>query len=570
MTTETPSPVKFDKILAVWTRRKWPAIICFAAALSVTTSLTTFAPNIYESAATLLVVGQQVPAEFVRSTVTGALDARLQAINQELLSRDRLENLIQRFDLYPQLRKNGVPPEALLERVRRDIDVRWTRVDRGGGTIAFTVKYQGTHPDTVALVANMLASSYIEENTKIRESQATGTAMFLRAQLDEVKTRLEAQEHRVSQFKHRYLGELPTQLEANLATLERLNTQFRLNSERQMRAREQRQDRARTLETFALREAAHPSVPGLVMPAVPGVAPAPIAIPTPTDPNLVRLDRLRRDLENLRSRFNDKYPDVVQLKIEIAALEREIAATRRESAPPDNTTAREPKTAAAPDAPPAAPIRVVAPPPPIDPYVVQLRDTLSQLDVELRALREEEIHLRTQMATYQSRVDNTPRRDQEFQELSRDHDSTRELYRTLLKRYEEAQLSESLEQRQKGEQFRILESAVPHPVPIAPNRPRLFAIALMLSFGCAVAVVLVAEQLDTSFHSLDELRAFTNLPVLATIPRIVTRADIRHRRRRVGLTTVVTVSCLVLIVCGSYYLANGNEQLLRILMLGRS
>jgi hypothetical protein len=302
-------------------------------------------------------------------------------------------------------------------------------------------------------------------------------------------------------------------------------------------------------------------------PVVPGVVPVPV--PTPVDPNQVRLDRLRRDLENLRSRYNDKYPDVVQLKIEIAALEREMAASRRNDPPADRQTTSGPAVSGAPNAP-AVPVRIVMPPPPIDPYVMQLRETVSQLDVELRALREEELHLRTQMALYQGRVDNTPRRDQEYQELSRDYDSTRELYRTLLKRYEEAQLSESLEQRQKGEQFRILEPAMPHPLPSAPNRGRLYAIALMLSFGMAVGVVLIAEQFDTSFHNLDELRSFTTFPVLASSPRIVTKADIWHRRRRIGLTAFATATGLVLIVFASYYMASGNEQLLRILTMGRS
>jgi hypothetical protein len=116
--------------------------------------------------------------------------------------------------------------------------------------IGFTVRYSGRDPQTVALVTNTIASYYIEENMKVRERQATGTADFLKVQLGQVKGRLETQERHVSEFKRRYLGELPTQLEPNLATLERLNTQFRVNAEKQMRAKEQRQELARMIDSM--------------------------------------------------------------------------------------------------------------------------------------------------------------------------------------------------------------------------------------------------------------------------------------------------------------------------------
>src|SRR5713101_1417959 len=132
MPNEIAKGCQFDTILAVWHRRKWLAILSFAAAFSATATMTTFLPNIYQSAATVLVVGQQVPADFVRPTVTGALDTRLQTISQEMLSRPRIEELINSFGLYPNLR-HQLTPEALVERMRRDIEVKSTGADRGGG-----------------------------------------------------------------------------------------------------------------------------------------------------------------------------------------------------------------------------------------------------------------------------------------------------------------------------------------------------------------------------------------------------------------------------------------------------
>src|SRR5256885_14766278 len=121
------------------------------------------------------------------------------------------------------------------------------------------------------------------------------------------------------------------------------------------------------------------------------------------------------------------------------------------------------------------------------------------------------------MAGYQARGETVPRREQELRELSRDYDSTGTLYQSLLKRYEEAQLAESLEQRQKGEQFKVLDPAIPGPKPDAPKRVKLLIIALVGSIGLAVGGVMLAEHLDTALPSVDELPAFSGLPGPGTI-----------------------------------------------------
>jgi polysaccharide chain length determinant protein (PEP-CTERM system associated) len=553
MAEEARTGVSLANVLAIWSRRKWLAIFAFAAVASATATAVLFLPKIYQSTATVLVVGQQVPTDFVRPTVTGTLDTRLQTINQEILSRSRLEELINRFDLYPH--RNEVSADSLIERIRRDIEVKPTGTDRGGATIAFTVKYSGRDPQTVALVTNTLASYYIEENMKVRERQATGTAEFLKVQLSQVKGRLETQERHVSDFKRRYLGELPTQLEPNLATLERLNTQFRVNAEKQMRAKEQRQEMARLIEQLNTIQPAAPTPSG--GPRTSQVAHTPSA----PDPNAVRLYRMKQDLKDMLTRYSPRYPDVIQLQSDIEALERQVqdAARERQAAEARAAEAKRQK-----DAADAAAKDKEQKPATRDPYVVQMEEALNQLQVEITTLKEEEAKLRADMAIYQQRVDNTPRRDLEFQELSRDYGSTRELYNTLLKRYEEAQLSENLEQRQKGEQFRILEPAVTATAPVAPNRPRLLLAGVGLALGLAVGLVILAEQLDTSFHSVDELRAITSFPVLVSIPRIVTEGDVRRSRWRAALVAAVAVCCLTLVVGASYFVTNGNENLLRL------
>jgi polysaccharide chain length determinant protein (PEP-CTERM system associated) len=529
-------------VLAIWSRRKWLAIIVFAAPTVAGASVISFLPNVYRSTATVLVDRQQVPEAFVRSTVTSAVETRLHTISQEVLSRSRLEELIDRFGLYRELRQR-VPLEEVIGRMRSDIKLEIKSAELRGlreATVAFTITYQGSDPATVASVTNTLASFYNEENKKARERQATGTAEFLKVQLSETKARLDEQEQRVSGFKRRHLGELPQQMETNLATLDRLHAQLRQNADSQTRAADRKQSlsgqlaEAESLFNSPYAGAAAGAAAGQMTPVGP-----------PEVREAARLAQKKEELAQLRTQFSDKYPDVVKLAAEVAALEREIAKAKPEE-PNPGVTAAPPVMSAGP----------------MTPYVLRLKESLAEVQTELKVLKTEEGRLRESIAVYQARVDNVPRREQEFKELSRDYESTRELYASLMKRYEEAQLAESMEQRQKGEQFKVLDPAVASLKPAAPNRLKFLLMAVVGSIGLAFGAVLLAEQLDTSFHDLDELRSFSNVPVLASIPRIVTRGELRRQRWRMRLGVSAAVAGLAVIVGLAYFVADGNEQLI--------
>jgi predicted RNase H-like nuclease (RuvC/YqgF family) len=197
--------------------------------------------------------------------------------------------------------------------------------------------------------------------------------------------------------------------------------------------------------------------------------------------------------------------------------------------------------------------------------VLRLKEALRELETEINILKSEDKRLRAGIASYQARVENVPRREQEFWELSRDYESTRALYQSLMKRSEEAQLAESMEQRQKGEQFRVLDPAVPSPGPAAPNRFKLLIMALVGSLGLAVGAVMLVEQVDTSFHTVADLRAFSPVPVLVSIPRIVTHTDLHRRRWHMRFAASAALMGLVVIVSIAYFAANGNESLVSLL-----
>src|SRR5688572_710935 len=233
----------YDFALAVWQRRKWLALLVCGAVLSGVVTVARALPDVYRSTATVLVERQQVSEAFVRPSVTAELETRIQTIHKQIMSRERLTRVITQFDLYPELRR-GAPIDAIVERMRREVKLGLNGVEQMSGrmaTIAFSVSYSGRDPVTVAEVVNTLVASYVNENTRSRERQAARTADFLKTQLDAIKQEVDEQERRSGQFKLRYTPELPQQMGANLAALERLNTQLRLNGEYQLRALERRE-----------------------------------------------------------------------------------------------------------------------------------------------------------------------------------------------------------------------------------------------------------------------------------------------------------------------------------------
>jgi hypothetical protein len=169
--------------------------------------------------------------------------------------------------------------------------------------------------------------------------------------------------------------------------------------------------------------------------------------------------------------------------------------------------------------------------------------------------------LRSQIAAYDQRIHLAPQHEQDLEKLEGDYKTAKETYDSLHSRYEEAQLADSLEQTRKGESFRILDTAVVPTVPAAPNRTRLRLLALLLALGSAVAAVLLTEHIDTSFHSVGELRQFTTVPVLATIPYINARTDFISQALRVALLTGAVICVCALLAMAAHHAARGNTQL---------
>jgi protein tyrosine kinase modulator len=524
------------RMLDILRRRRLLAFATFCAVLAAAVSFAIYLPDIYQGQA-LVLIERPVDENIIRAadSAPGELESRLHIIKQEILSRDRALELINRFHLYPKLMRSGGIDDAL-NQLRSDVEVNPSGPEQVSGkvkTVSFTLKYTGDTAKTAADVTNAIASFYVQQNDSMRSQSAIGTLQFMRQQLGEAKAQLDRQDTAIAQYTSRYTGQLPQQVGINLASLERMNTQLRLNGEQQLRLIEQREK----------------LMDGLQDPGTIARAENPDATPEMLD-RLKQIDKMKADLAQLQTRFTSKHPDVVRLQEQIADLEQQQKQ--------DETALERKRTALAAAAAAKGQLEADAQAP--------RRQTIDSLDAQLTKLRDEEQVLRSTIASFEQRLQGAPEREQEYALITRDRQVAKDLYDSMLKRFDEAQLAASLETDRQGEQFRVLEGALPPEGPTGPNRIRLILMGVLLAVAAGVAMVLAAEQFDPSFHGVDEVREFTSVPVLVSIPPIG-RMPLK-RRLLTGLATVSAIAMIALIATASAYFAHGNDQLAR--LIGRA
>lgn len=453
-------------------------------------------PDIYQSTTLIMVEPQDVPEAYVKATVTIQLEKRLQAMNQEVLSRTRLESIIKDLDLYKDLRAHGTPMESVVETMRRRVTVQVFASDN-----AFRISYENKDPGVAQQVTARLAALYIDENLRIREEHATGTTEFLEGELDKVRKQLGEQEAKTQEFQKKYMGELPEQREANMRTLEGYRQQLQTTSAALSSAMERKLLLDKQVTDYQSYSA--PRGPGEGQSAAP-LSPG------------AQLRQLEAALTELRSRYTENHPDVARTLNQINRLRNEIRASGGGSG------------GASPN---------LLPP--------DLAQAVNLTTLDIKRLQDEEARLKQAIELYQARVENAFVREQEFKALTRDYTVTHDKYQRLLDKRLDAQLSQSLERRQKAERFRVLDPASRPQTPLKPNRPMLLAAGAALSLALALGIPILLWQMDSSYRSAEDL-AGAAIPVLAVIPQVET-AEVGHRRRVYRLT-VVAASAAALVL----------------------
>jgi len=524
---EIKSSRSLDEYWAMAKRRRWyiilPAFFCWAVAWAGSWLL----PSTYQSDALILVEQQKVPEQYVVPNVSENFQDRLQSMTQQILSRTRLQATVNRFHLYESRRQGLLArSEDPIEQMRNDIKIELVEAPGHPGQLtAFKIRYSATSPQLAQQVNSELTSLFIDENLKSQQQLSESTTSFLQTQLAEARTKLEEQEAKVRTFKAQHFGNLPTQMESNVQILSGLQSQLQ-STQHALDAANQQKLYLESLQQDYQRVQASLDSGGS----------------NDTSPDTLNTDLAdaRERLQEARTRYTEDHPDVVKLKEKVAKL----------------TKLKEDMDAAA-----VAAAKPSKPPSDVDPGaatqvqhggtspMMQVQSQLKANRLEIENYKQRAQKIESDITVYQARLNLTPETEQELSDISRGYEESKSNYNSLLQKQNQSQLATSLEQRQQGEQFRILD---PPSLPAKPSSPNHLIISLGgLAFGLAVGAALAAllEMTNVRVRHEKDLEDVIPLKVLVGIPHLDVPGEDRSRVlvRRMEFGAAVLMASVVVV-----------------------
>jgi len=464
-------------------RRRWVLIVALAViGAPLAYGVSRFLPDRYKSQTLVLVERPSVPEKIVQSLDTEDLSQRLSSMQQQILSRSRLEPIISQFGLYSN-EVSKVPMEDLVARLQKAIEVNPIlpmAETQSRQLPGFYVNVTLGNARTAQQVCTAVTSMFIEENLRLRQANSENTTQFLVNQLAEAKANLDEQDAKLAAFKSHYLGSLPDQEQMNLNLLGNQSSQ--LDAATQALARAQ-QDKFLAESMLTQQIAAWQ------------------ATQTGRSPETLeqQLAAMQTQLATLQSRYTDDYPDVIKAKNDIAALKKQIASSATQKTATDGKIQ---KNALEP------------------PQITQLRAQVHNLDQVIAEKVREQERIKEQIKLYQDRVQSSPAVEQQFKELTRGYQTALDSYNDLQKKRNEAEMYADLQRKQQGEQFRVLDPANLPDKPSFPNRPLFAAGGLAGGLALGLGIAFLLEMKDSSLKTERDVEFALRLPVLAMIPQI--------------------------------------------------
>lgn len=503
--------------LKILKRRFSALLIPFLVVVVISAGVAVILPSIYKSSSTILIEQREIPAEYVMSSMTTYAEQRIQSINQRVLTSSRLLELINQFDLYPDLKQKKTIDE-IIAKMREDVVLEPVNVeiaDRKSGrtataTIAFTLSYEGENPQKVQRVTSTITSLFLKEDLKVRKHQASSTSEFLEAEKDKVQVRLAEYENKLARFKQENVHSLPEVFQVNMQSLdnlqrniERTKENIRSLKEKKSELQEQLANTPENLEDTRL--------------------PNPIK-----EDDERRLEALKMELINLKTKFSDLYPDVKKLKTEIEELSVKVEQTKKQK--------EEEK------------IEDLVK----NPAYVTLSSNLAGIKSDIASVKNNLKDLLREEEVYKKRIAATPGVEEKYNALVSERNNFNVKLMDLQAKMMEAQVAEELESKQKGERFTLVESARLPEKPYKPNRLAIVLIGIVLGIGAGVGLAAIAEFSDSSFRDSESLYRATGFPVLTEVPNIITRQD----KTRNMIKRFIWLVVIIVIIGGAVYLFN--------------
>ncbi len=473
-------------------------------------------PARYKSSTLILVEQPTMPKNYVEPNVSDDLQNLLQSITQQILSRTRLLLIIDKLHLYGDSRRQTTPDEKV-ELMRKDIDIVLVHDAQGQQITAFKISYSARDPHIAQQVTSELSSLFINENLKVREQQSEDTTKFIGVQLENARAGLAEQDAKVREFKGQHEGELPSQEASNLQILSGLQAQLQNEQDTLNTAKQQRVYLQTLIEQYRTLHSTSRSADG-----------------TPTSEQ--DLDQLKSKLADLSTRYTDHYPEVENLKDEIAKAEKARDALNAEPKTKSNRVRQ--SDAADPSQSSAS---------------LQLQSQLQANQVEITNREQSIVGLKARVNSYQDRLNTGPTVEEQLADLTRGYDQSKANYDDLLKKQNESEMATSMEHMQQGERFSILD---PPSLPLKPDFPnRLKFCGIGLGLGLVLGFVVAGgfEFMDDRLHSEREIKLLLPMAILSEIPEIVNPLDERSSKKRMVLGWTMAALAVATILAGSAF-----------------
>jgi uncharacterized protein involved in exopolysaccharide biosynthesis len=548
-----------ERWLAYWRRRRTFYTAAVVSALA-TMALAALLPSTYRSTATILIEQQEIPQELVRSVITSFADQRVQVISQRVMTTQNLLSLVERYNLYPGIRRTQ-PREVLLDKLRSDIGMRMISADvidpRSGrptqATIAFSVSYQSRSPDLALKVANELTSLYLNENLTSRTQLGQQTATFFSEESARQAAHIADLDKSLTAFKQKHSNDLPELVQLNLQTMERTELELHdaqnkldaLDSQRVLLEAQLAQinptsqvfsdtgqrvmgpeDRLKMLKSQLASYKARfaPGHPDIVSTEreVQGLE-SQVKSDDDTGDRVRELDEAKAQLARAREKYSADHPDVVRLQRTVDGLESSVGAAAKTGNRREATTHSD------------------------NPVYIQVKGQLDALAVERDRMVKRRDELQAKFDDYERRMAKSPEVEREFHSMSRELETAQLEYRQILGKQTEVQVSQNLESERKGERFSMIEPPQMPEKPISPNRLLIVVMGLLLSLGLGVGAAAAHESFDASVRGPNDIRQLLQVPALASIPVIVTTEDRARRKKMIRYSWGGTVAAVILI-----------------------
>lgn len=477
-----------DDYLGVLRRHLWLILVPTLVAPAIGFAVSYLFPPKYTSTSTVLVEEPKVPGDLVKPIITEDALRRLTGLEQQVLSRSRLQPVIEHLGLA----KTEEEQEDVMGAIRSGVAVSPVPLTTASTTgkkalsaaaqndvPGFNVSLTYSNARVSQQLCNQITSMLIEENLKSREQVAQGTTDFLNRQVDEAKRALDEQDAKLAAFKRQYVGQLPEDADSNLKVLMGLNSQLDASTQAINRAQ---QDKAYAESVLAQQVASWK------------------ASSSSTSPQALQqqLTNLQGQLIQLQARYTDDYPDVVKTKADIAEIQKELNAIN--NAKPDTSGVK---------------VNLAEPP-----EIQQLRVQIHQYEEAIQQGTAQQKRLQDQIKVYQGRVALSPAVEEEYKKLTRDYDSAQKFYDDLLSKRSESEMAYNAEQQQQGEQFHLLNPANLPSDPSFPNRLLFAGGGAGAGLALGLGLTLWLEFKDKSIRNELDVEAAMELPTLISLPWI--------------------------------------------------